>query len=124
MAPLDWGLGHATRCIPLIKELQNRNCEITIASSGNALTYLMNEFPEVPVFKLPSYSPRYPNGNNSMVWKMATQLPKFIQTIYKENHETEDIVRSEKINVIISDNRYGCYSKEVKSIFVYHQPHL
>ena len=37
VAPLDWGIGHATRCIPIIQQLITHNYEVIIASS-----YLFN----------------------------------------------------------------------------------
>ena len=34
VAPLDWGLGHATRCIPIIKELLGNDCDVWLAGEG------------------------------------------------------------------------------------------
>jgi len=124
VAPLDWGLGHATRCIPVINGLLERNCEVIIASNGSALTFLRSEFPDLKFYELSAYAPLYPDENNSMVWKMGMQLPKFIKTIFREFREAEKIVRDEKIDTVISDNRYGCYSRYAKSIFIYHQVNL
>lgn len=124
VAVLDWGLGHAARCMPVINELLRKNCEVFIASNGSALIFLKNEFPHLSFFELPAYNPQYPSASNSMVWKMAAQLPKFIQTINTEQTETVRIVRDVKIDAVISDNRYGCYSRKVKSILIYHQLHL
>ena len=45
VAPLNWGLGHATRCIPIIKALQQNNYIPIIASDGIALALLKKEFP-------------------------------------------------------------------------------
>ncbi len=123
VAPLDWGLGHATRCIPVIRGLLGRNCEVVIASSGDALSLLRTEFPQLKAFELPGYKPVYPS-RGSMVWKMALQLPKFIKTIAAEHFETEKIVQELGIDIVISDNRYGCFSKKVKSVFVTHQLHI
>lgn len=123
VAPLDWGLGHATRCIPLIRELLKQGFEVLIASNGDALALLREEFPQLPVFELPGYYPVYP-VNGSMVWKMAFQLPKFIRTIAAEHQAIERIVKSEGIDVVVSDNRYGCFSKKAKSVFITHQLHI
>ncbi len=120
VAALDWGLGHASRCIPIIKELQSRNCEVFIASSGRALKLLQKEFPQLTSFELEGYDPQYPQGD-SMVWKMAFQLPKFLKVISSEQFQTERIVSQHKIDAIISDNRYGCFSRRVKSIIITHQ---
>jgi predicted glycosyltransferase len=120
---LDWGLGHATRSIPVINELLQQKHSVIIASSSGAHHVLKLEFPELKQVLLPGYFPVYPE-DNSMVWKMAAQLPRFISVIQKERQLTEKWVKEEKIDVVISDNRYGCYSKYVKSIFITHQIHL
>ena len=44
VAPLNWGLGHATRCIPIIKELENQGFNPIIASDGVALALLKKNF--------------------------------------------------------------------------------
>ncbi len=36
VAPLDWGLGHATRCIPIINELIQQGAQVIVAASGLA----------------------------------------------------------------------------------------
>jgi hypothetical protein len=35
IAPLDWGLGHTTRCIPVINELLMQDCEVILAGNIN-----------------------------------------------------------------------------------------
>ncbi len=120
IAPLDWGLGHATRCIPVIRQLQQRGAEVMVATSGPALRVLQKEFEGLRYFNLPAYNPVYPS-TGSMVWKMGAQLPGFISTINKEHKAIEDIVAAHKVDAVISDNRYGAYSKKVKSVFITHQ---
>lgn len=118
---LDWGLGHATRCIPLIKELQKRNCMVFIASSGRAYELLKKEFfMTIRCFEIDGYDPQYPHSD-SMVFKMGFQLPKFLSTIRKEQAQIEKIVDRNQIDFVISDNRYGCYSTKVPSYFITHQ---
>ncbi len=121
VAVLDWGLGHATRCIPLIKELQKRNCVVFIATSGRAYELLKKEFfLTVRCFEIDGYDPIYPDGDG-MVLKMLSQVPGFLRIIAKEQLQVEKIVEQNHINLVISDNRYGCYSTKVKSIFISHQ---
>ena len=56
VAPLNWGLGHATRCIPIINSLIDYNFEPIIASDGNALELLKKEYPYLQHLELPSYT--------------------------------------------------------------------
>ena len=123
VAPLDWGLGHATRCIPIIQELQRRKCEVFLAGSGDSLALLNAEFPDLKSFTLPGYNPVYPSSG-SMVWKMALQLPKFNSIIKAEHQYVERLVPAEKIDCVISDNRYGCWSSKVYSVFITHQSNI
>jgi len=124
VAPLDWGLGHATRCIPVIRALLNRQAEVCIAGSGDSLKLLKVEFPSLKTFLLPGYQPRYPGRGVSMVVRMAFQLPHFLRVIRAEHSTMEEIVREQKIDIVISDNRYGCWSASVPSVFITHQSNI
>src|SRR5215212_7016068 len=101
VAPLDWGLGHAARCVPIIQNLLNRQCKVFLAGSGNSLLLLKAEFPFLPSFTLPAYDPQYPL-TGSMVWKMVKQLPKFFRVIQAEHRIAEQLVLNENIDFIIS----------------------
>lgn len=120
VAPLDWGLGHATRCIPIIHGLLARDCEVFIAGSGESLALLKIEFPSLTFFRLPAYNPVYPSSG-SMGWKMAGQVPKFVSVIRKEHRQIESLIEDNKIDLVISDNRYGCWSAKVTSVIITHQ---
>ena len=119
IAPLDWGLGHASRCIPIIELLIKKNKSVYLASNGLAAKLLRRTFPSLPLINLPGYDIRYPF--RSMVLNILWQRRKIIAAIKKENRVAEQIVANKKIDLIISDNRYGIYSSRVKSIFVGHQ---
>ncbi len=123
VAPLDWGLGHATRCIPLLRELLVRNCDVIIAGSGASLQLLRNEFPQLPTTELPGYRVRY-STSSSQVWRMAAQIPRLLRTCVEEYRVTEKIVDQYGIQVIVSDNRYGCRSPRTTNVFMGHQVNL
>lgn len=120
IAPLDWGLGHATRCIPVIRELQLQGCDVLIAGSGDSLQLLRREFSRLRVFPIPGYAPRY-HRSGSMVWSMAQQLARFTNVINAEHRAVGNIIGKENIDLLISDNRYGCWSPRVPSVFITHQ---
>lgn len=122
VAPLNWGLGHATRCVPLIHALEQIGSKVLLASDGAALQMLQAEFPHLPSFKLPAYGIRY--QTHSMVWNIARQMPRITYAIRAEQWATERLVREHGISGIISDNRYGCFSRQVPSIVLTHQIHL
>ena len=56
IAPLDWGIGHATRCIPIIKELINNHFEVIIAADGRPLHLLVREFPKLKAIRFHGYN--------------------------------------------------------------------
>jgi uncharacterized protein (TIGR00661 family) len=120
ITPLDWGLGHATRCIPIIHELLKRGCTVLIAGSGDSLLLLKNEFPHLTFFTLSGYSPLY-SRTQSMIWKIVSQIPKFVEVIRKEHQQVQALIEAHKIDFIISDNRYGCWSGRIPSVFMTHQ---
>ena len=81
IAPLNWGLGHATRCIPIIKALEENGYEPIIASDGVALALLKKEFPKLISIELPSYNIQYAEKGKNFKWKMVLQLPKIVLAI-------------------------------------------
>jgi uncharacterized protein (TIGR00661 family) len=120
VAPLDWGLGHATRCIPVITELLKRGCEVWVASSGPALRLLQQEFPQLNYVELVSYRASYARRLPLMI-AVFFQIPKFLKAIRSEHHQLDRIIREHNIELVISDNRYGCWSAKVTSVFITHQ---
>jgi uncharacterized protein (TIGR00661 family) len=120
ITPLDWGLGHATRCIPIIQELLSQGNEVMIASSGLALNLLKEEFPQLTFFQLPSYKATYSKWLPLMI-SVFWQSPYFFYVIRKEHALANKLIGDHKIDIVISDNRYGCYSKKVNSVFITHQ---
>ncbi len=120
VAPLNWGLGHATRCIPIIKALQNNNCIPIIASDGAALLLLQKEFPHLTTYELPTYGIQY-TKNKSLKWGLFLNLPRIVKTVKKERKIIAKIVAKEKATGIISDNRFGAYTTKVPSVYITHQ---
>lgn len=120
VAPLDWGLGHATRCIPIIRELLAREVDVVIASSAGALKLLQQEFPQLPGVEIVSYKARYSSKWPFMI-HLLFQLPWFLRAIAREHQQINTIVSERGIDLIISDNRYGGWSAQVPCVFITHQ---
>ena len=118
---LNWGIGHASRVIPIINLLHKYNQTVYIASDGDALIYLRREFPDLEYCELPPYNPIYQKGDSGLISKLAMQMPKFMRTIKEEHIMIERIVKEKRIDIVISDNRYGCYSNRVRSVLITHQ---
>ena len=122
VAALNWGLGHATRCIPIIKELERCNYEPILASDGAALQILIKEFPHLRHLELPAYDIRYAKKGALLKWKLILESPRINKVIAAEKLRTEEIVTEFGIEVIISDNRFGVFSDQLKkNVFITHQ---
>jgi uncharacterized protein (TIGR00661 family) len=120
ICPLDWGLGHATRCIPIIKELINQGADVYIGADKRPLDLLKKEFPDLKFIAIPGMNINYPQGI-LMFLKLPFFIQKFISNINKEHRFLEQLIKEHKFDVVISDNRYGLWNKNVLSIFITHQ---
>lgn len=120
IAPLDWGLGHASRCIPIARQLVKEGFEVVFAASGRPLDLLMGEFPNCDFIKFEGYNIHYPKNGN-MAWSMISQSLKIWKGIRKEHKVLNQIIEDYNINGVISDNRFGLYSKKIPCVFVTHQ---
>lgn len=121
VAPLNWGLGHATRCIPIINALIVHKFEPIIASDGVALELLKKEFPQLICLELPSYQIKYSKKGYFFKFKLLKDSPKVINAIKAEKKAIKQIIETHHVDGIISDNRLGVYSKHIPSIFITHQ---
>jgi len=119
VAPLNWGLGHATRCIPIIQELLNKEIQVTLASDGEALKVLEESFPSLNSFTLPSYKVRY--DGKGFISMLFQNIPNFISAVRLERKAIKKIVKKTQPDLIISDCRFGLKHPEVTSYIISHQ---
>lgn len=121
VAPLNWGLGHATRCIPIIKKLEEFGFKPIIASDGQALQLLKIEFPHLTFLELPSYTISYPKNGKNFRRKMLQSLPRMFLAAAKERKLVQQWTKKYSLSGIISDSRIGIYNPELPSVFITHQ---
>jgi uncharacterized protein (TIGR00661 family) len=121
VAPLDWGLGHATRIIPIVRELQLAGVEPWLAGEGAQESLLLQEFPSIPFLKLQGYRIKYTSTGAGMVTQMLIQSPRLLRIIKKENQWLNQMVEKHALDGIISDNRYGLFHAKIPSIIITHQ---
>lgn len=123
ISPLDWGLGHATRCVPIIKNCLANGEKVLLATSGNALSFLQQEFPNVQCINLKGYRMRYAGGR-LLPFVIMSQMPLFWAGIWLEHIRLHRIIKRYGVSKVISDNRYGLWSKSVESIVITHQLYI
>ena len=121
VAPLDWGLGHATRCIPLIHALTAAGYRVLIATDGPQENLLKKEFPQQEFLKLSGYQIRYSRSRGWLPFKIIQQLPALFNIIQKEHRWLEQVIKEYNIDLIISDNRFGLWTHTIPSVFITHQ---
>ncbi|MGZ5222172.1 MAG: glycosyltransferase, partial [Chitinophagaceae bacterium] len=121
VAPLDWGLGHATRCIPVIYELLTRNVEVWLAGEGPQEILLKKEFPDLPFLYLRGYRVKYGKSGMGLISAIFRQVPQILSSIRQENNWLKDVANKYQFDAVISDNRYGLFHPEIPCVFITHQ---
>ena len=121
IAPLDWGLGHATRCVPIINECLAKGEKVIIAADGAAAAFLKSEFPNLTHIRLKGWRMRY-------FWPLPLaiflQLPFFGISILLEHKRLQRIIKQNGISRVISDNRYGLWSRNADCTIITHQLYI
>lgn len=121
VAPLDWGLGHITRCIPIVNELVSNGCSVTIAAERGALALLKKEFPHGSFLLLKGYRIFYHNARNSFGTTIIRQIPGMMVSIWRERQWLKKIIEEYQFDIVISDNRYGLHTRLAHTVFITHQ---
>ncbi len=120
VAPLDWGLGHAARSMPIIDQLLDWNADVIIGGDGRSLKLLRREYPKLQVLELPSYDARYTTDSN-MVAMTLLLAPKYLAAVYREHQVIEEKVEELGLDLIVSDNRYGLFTDKTPCVIMCHQ---
>ena len=120
VCPLDWGLGHATRCVPLIRKFIAAGANVIIGADNRPLAFLEKEFPSLQFIRFQGYDIRY-QGKGSMAARMFLSFPHILRRIRKEHKYLQKIISDFNIDIVVSDNRYGLWSNKTKCIFITHQ---
>ena len=121
VSPLDWGLGHATRSIPIIKALLAEGCAVYVACNETAQLLLSPEFPDVHFLYLRGYNIRYASSKRRFAFKILQQIPKILSSVAHEHRWLKKAVANHHFDLIISDNRYGLVDAKTQCIFITHQ---
>ncbi|RYD69792.1 MAG: glycosyl transferase family 28, partial [Sphingobacteriales bacterium] len=121
VSPLDWGLGHATRIITIVKILQNHDVQVLIAAETAVATLLKAEFPGIAILPLKGYRVQYSRNKKNFSFKLLQQIPGIISTIRAEKRWLKKAIQEHNIDAVISDNRFGFYHGSIPSVYITHQ---
>ena len=121
VAPLDWGLGHATRCVPVIREFLQAGADVELAVVKENANLFREVFPELRQRIAPSYNIVYPKHGYNMAWWLLKNSMHLNSVMRYEHHFAEEMVKCHGYDVLFSDNRFAFYSKKAYSIYMTHQ---
>jgi len=120
ICPLNWGLGHASRCVPVVRAFIAAGAHVIIAADHRPLAFLHKEFPELQCVTFPAYEVTY-QRKGSFILKFLKSIPLIVISIYREHKQLKCIIDDYNIDIVFSDNRFGLWNNKVKSIFMTHQ---
>lgn len=120
VCPLGWGLGHASRVVPIVRLLLESGHRVVVAADANSLALVKSSCPYLETKFFPSYKVQFKRGSSQllpMLW-VAIRLP-FINL--REHRKLKKLVLENHIDLVISDNRYGLRLRGIMSVMVTHQ---
>jgi len=121
VCPLDWGLGHASRMIPVIDHFMACGYRVILGGSGKSGELLKKAFPKLSFIQIPSPAIRYTGKGAWLIPSLVLQLPKMLFSAIREHYLIKKIVFANGVDIIVSDNRYGLFCKHAHSVIVTHQ---
>ena len=121
VAPLDWGLGHAARCIPVIRALQDRGATVIVAAAGAHSSLIREEFPALEFVPIVNYGMTYAGSPLLLALKFPFMVERVLDRAGREHRELDSLIEKHRIDLVISDQRFGCWSRRVKCVYITHQ---
>ena len=97
------------------------NYNVLVACNSNQKLILIKEFPEINYKELDGYRLRYAAKGWLTILYIILQIPKILIQINRENRWLKGLLLENKVDFIVSDNRFGFYSSKIPSIFITHQ---
>ena len=121
-AVCSWGLGHATRSLPVIRKLVEEDNELTIISYGRSLKLLKEELgSDIEYIEIQDYPMLLSENTRQFMVKSMIYWPQFIRRLIQGNQSLQKILKKKKYDIILSDGRYDSYSRRIPSFFITHQ---
>lgn len=124
-SPLNWGFGHVSRSIELIRHLvQNHNKIFVCCNEIQAAIYTQYFFSEeIEIIRFDGYPFSFKAGESFALSLIKSSL-SIVQFMKKERKQVEELCKELSIDLVLSDHRYGFKTDKVKSVFITHQLQL
>jgi predicted glycosyltransferase len=120
ISPLDWGLGHAARIIPLAEGLAAGGHNVIIAGAERFRAFFAAELPGISFIAFPGFTPRY-SSSLPQYLVLLFQVPSLVFHSVREHLRLRRLLTVHDIDIVISDNRFGLWNRKVKSVYITHQ---
>ena len=120
IAPLNWGLGHATRCIPIIEHYLQQGHQVILAGDGDSLLLLQQRFPSLTSIDFPPLKLHYTSNPHQLGFYIRA-IFSLIRATLADHYHLQQLLAREHFDLIISDNRFGLYTRDTQSIYITHQ---
>lgn len=121
ICPLEWGLGHASRVIPVARRLREMNHNVIIGAGESLRSFFAAELPDFPFILFPGFKPWY-SKHLPQYLAVALQIPVVVFHIVKERILLKKIVKEFNVHLLISDNRFGLWHKNITTVYITHMP--
>ena len=123
LSPLNWGMGHISRCIPLIDMLLKNNNTLIVAASIDQQEIFTQYFPKLEYITHSGYPFKFgKRGNFSL--DLAVRFHALRKRLKLEKKEVKTYIEKFDFDILISDHRYGFCSDSIFSILLTHQLNL
>ncbi len=121
IAPLHWGMGHTTRCMPIITLMLQQQYTVYVAATAAQRALLEQEYTQLHYITSPTVTVVYGKHKWHTIYKLFGVANAFVRNIKKEHSWLQQVVQQYGIQVVLSDNRYGLYTPLCHTIFITHQ---
>ncbi|MFN8211474.1 MAG: glycosyltransferase [Bacteroidales bacterium] len=119
ICPLEWGLGHAGRMVPLASALLSAGNRVIIGSGEEHIRFFMSELEGLQYIHFPGFRIRYSKWLPQYL-KVILKMPSFIFHTVREHYQLKRIIKKHRIDIVISDSRIGLWNKDIKTVLVTH----
>lgn len=121
LSMLHWGMGHVTRCFPIIHSLLELQKSILIVCTHQQKEVLAKSFNGLDFFIASDNMPKYGSNKLHTLIKLLLQAPQQFLKIRKNRLLVKRLAQKRDIELIISDNKYGFFHPQIPSVILTHQ---
>ena len=121
ICPLEWGLGHAGRMIPLAVKLSRMGHNLMIGSGPEHIAFFQKETDGLKYINFRGFRIKYSAWMPQYII-ILLNIPILIYHIIREHYYLKGIIKKHSVDIVISDSRPGLWNRRIITVFVSHIP--